>query len=117
MARFSSRRADRPRGDDRTQLHYFERFVKNRFEGLNTYSGWMTRGKATSPSRFTKYRLDPLQRDLVTDAVVDAADAMIAARVAAVAMVCGSTRSFERPTGRLKFGLIHCSKCARYRRR
>jgi hypothetical protein len=86
MARFSSRRADRPRGDDRTQLHYFERFVKNRFEGLNTYSGWMTRGKATSSSRFTKYRLDPLQHGLVTDAD----DAMIAARVAA-AMVSGST--------------------------
>jgi hypothetical protein len=41
-----------------------------------------------------------LQRGLVADALVDAADAMIAARVAAVAMVCGGTRSFERPTGR-----------------
>src|SRR6266481_8885729 len=69
MARFSSRRADRPLADDRTQLHYFERFVTNRCEGLNTYSGRMTSDKAISSSRFTKHRLDPLQHRLVPDVV------------------------------------------------
>jgi hypothetical protein len=52
----------------------------------------MTRGKAAASSRFTKYWFDPLQHGLVTHAVVDAADAMTAARVTAVAMVSGSTR-------------------------
>jgi hypothetical protein len=65
MARFSSLGADGPFADDRTRLHCFERFLANRCEEVNNYSGRMTRSFCDGSDRFTCCCIDILQDRII----------------------------------------------------